>query len=924
MLEVKYVSRCCWLCSCVCRRPENELERNKRIQYERKRRVVKRVKKALRRTGGKEAETLLRESERRERRFLSYAQMQLALGGQQVSKRERRRIAGLVEAAARQRRRRRKAWQKRRSGAPRRMLTIWWKFMKMTHDWIAVFLHRKLDPYTSQWRANVLFMSLLLVLMVNGSFYATDRETDRELNEDLWVGFCTAVVVAVMGSIVVRLAKSVGYLQWELHLTQIRARLCLPVGYEDANDAAKKTIDRPMRVESEWMLSIAAEGLSGETSNTSIKQLQWKLKVFSFLAWATFLLATIGSAFVVLVLGIKFDLEDEEGGNGTGVEMQKSASFRWLISVIVSEAFLEAIMSPMTILCQTFMLFIGAECFSTYLLDKIVDDDSVVATKAFDVYTKVVRGRKLTPQAFAKLKEIVKLARNMVLTEIGELDSATEMPFKGDIGALENDSKIDRNVSGMPVPSGLSEDKCIDADELSNSSANSDNEVPIPPLHSQFSRHIIPLDDDESDSKLAAQLPQDRKKDDDKSNGSKSKSDRLVIEEDDIDSKLNSSSKAPSLIGSRAASPPPFDGSPRGGSNQPLLQRRFDGSPSAQGQSGSLITTANNNPSTRRRGSQRNKETAGKEGGSSQLEMSIKAAVIHDGANSHGDKNSSGSSRSAITESTPLSIPKIQTQPPPPFVSDEKVREGSDNSGPVSEKIQIISEKVPEGSEKLLYASATPSPSATPRGTASPSNRRRNRSRSSFGSSGSRSDRKRRSRRIGSKGWFQAVDSSRMKPYYFNPSTGEKSWKRPPPEGDKPKVSKIGDGWFVAIDPDRLKPYYFKPETGERSWKRPKTEEEKKKEKEAAEAVARNGFHANILNSWIAGARTQEAGAGWWVAIEPSTLKPCFFNPVSGDMTWEQPEGTTYHESRIDISGLVQSKSNLGPKVGSSDDGPVV
>lgn len=40
-------------------------------------------------------------------------------------------------------------------------------------------------------------------------------------------------------------------------------------------------------------------------------------------------------------------------------------------------------------------------------------------------------------------------------------------------------------------------------------------------------------------------------------------------------------------------------------------------------------------------------------------------------------------------------------------------------------------------------------------------------------------------------GWFKALDPSFNHPYYYNPNTGERRWKKPKP--------KLPQGWFSGI-----------------------------------------------------------------------------------------------------------------------------
>ncbi|KAK9901716.1 hypothetical protein WJX75_009929 [Coccomyxa subellipsoidea] len=75
-------------------------------------------------------------------------------------------------------------------------------------------------------------------------------------------------------------------------------------------------------------------------------------------------------------------------------------------------------------------------------------------------------------------------------------------------------------------------------------------------------------------------------------------------------------------------------------------------------------------------------------------------------------------------------------------------------------------------------------------------------------------------------GWSQAVDPTYNHPYWYNVSTGERSWgaasgvaKAPPPP--KPSGSQLPPGWSEAADPGTGLPYYFNAATGQTQWEHP-------------------------------------------------------------------------------------------------------
>ena len=63
--------------------------------------------------------------------------------------------------------------------------------------------------------------------------------------------------------------------------------------------------------------------------------------------------------------------------------------------------------------------------------------------------------------------------------------------------------------------------------------------------------------------------------------------------------------------------------------------------------------------------------------------------------------------------------------------------------------------------------------------------------------------------------WQEAWDSTRQVPYYYNPRTRERRWRKPPDGEDLPV------GWASAWDARRQRPYYYNSKTRETRWSRP-------------------------------------------------------------------------------------------------------
>lgn len=65
-------------------------------------------------------------------------------------------------------------------------------------------------------------------------------------------------------------------------------------------------------------------------------------------------------------------------------------------------------------------------------------------------------------------------------------------------------------------------------------------------------------------------------------------------------------------------------------------------------------------------------------------------------------------------------------------------------------------------------------------------------------------------------GWAEAVDPTYNHPYWYNHSTGERRWTRPP----MPAPS-LPLGWAAAKDPNSGQKYYFNTATGQTQWTKP-------------------------------------------------------------------------------------------------------
>jgi WW domain len=70
-------------------------------------------------------------------------------------------------------------------------------------------------------------------------------------------------------------------------------------------------------------------------------------------------------------------------------------------------------------------------------------------------------------------------------------------------------------------------------------------------------------------------------------------------------------------------------------------------------------------------------------------------------------------------------------------------------------------------------------------------------------------------------GWAAALDTRYNTTYFYNASTGERTWQRPATEATPP----LPTGWAEGTDPRSGTAYYYNASTGVRQWQRPGGEE---------------------------------------------------------------------------------------------------
>eukprot|EP00468_Gymnochlora_sp_CCMP2014_P002808 CAMPEP_0167748418 /NCGR_PEP_ID=MMETSP0110_2-20121227/4827_1 /TAXON_ID=629695 /ORGANISM="Gymnochlora sp., Strain CCMP2014" /LENGTH=327 /DNA_ID=CAMNT_0007633431 /DNA_START=582 /DNA_END=1562 /DNA_ORIENTATION=- len=326
---------------------ETDQEQELRIEGMVQEQVSIRARNSLRISGGRFEVPwkVTNETWRRERRHLLRVRQRLEAEGR--SKNEVKRLEALAEVMKERKVLHLKEWKDKNEQRKNKRCRMWWEQAKLKHELLAIFTHEKLDPFSTLWRANVLLQTLLLSLLMNGLFYVADDEDEDVgvlLFQAIWIAIISAVIIDVAAIILIRISKLVGYLEWEIYLMKLRAELC--------------------------------ERDPGTTCfpDISLAERTRQLKLYQLAGWTFYVTFLAGVSFIILVLGMQFDLNDEERGTGTGFE---SASVRWITSFVISETTSVAALSPVLILFQALILFgsLTAEAFCLSLLYLFIDDD---------------------------------------------------------------------------------------------------------------------------------------------------------------------------------------------------------------------------------------------------------------------------------------------------------------------------------------------------------------------------------------------------------------------------------------------------------------------------------------------------------------------------------------------------------------------
>jgi len=445
--------------------PDNEMKVIERImQHE----ITSRTKQSIRGTGN-EAGAVLLESQRRERRFLNRAVQFLNTAEASEADIERVRYAGwgLREKTCAQQRewiRRRKQQRKERG-----FLLFWKNLILLNHEWVSIYHHRRLDPYSSVWRTNVLLVAMLLNLLLCIMFlqYLPLNGT----TQFICVSILTAIVVSVISVLVMLLGREMSYLQWEIRLLNIRSATCH--SDESENDSAEDTKSHTYTFADKETVQ------SGSSKTAQITQNKIRtLRMYQMGAWAGFISVCAFITAGILYLGyVPLDVPLE-----------------LIFSVVVAEVLRASLISLGITYLQARILF--GQGMALNIKNLCMHADNYRPIKAFKVYIRVMRGYRLKRKYALKLKELIQKTRDMVLR--GLTDVKATYTSKGSVmlsfslgsgilnGLVSGDSLLD---SGKSNGSEKEIYKTIEVKEKGNASRGEKESLdgdaedpPIPPL----------------------------------------------------------------------------------------------------------------------------------------------------------------------------------------------------------------------------------------------------------------------------------------------------------------------------------------------------------------------------------------------------------------------------------------------------------
>lgn len=286
------------------------------------------------------------------------------------------------------------------------------KKIKNGHKWVSVLAKHRRDPYSATWRANVLHQSLLMILCINGMFYGVDQSE----TEEIVIAVYSAFIVATLDVLTILTAKRIGTYKWKRRMCELRQRLCRRIKGKKRNNMFGRK-----------------EGKS------EIEVLRVKEGIASFAAWGVFLVISLGCSFAILVLGVKFDLDDDN--DGRNYEIHRSTSFKWMLSCIICESLLSVVTMPIIFAVQALVIYGAIVCIPNLAQDAAVNwfisDDDLEELRAYDVFEKINRDFTLNDDGIARLQRIASTKSGLPLEFLIDQEKEKEQGDRKSNSTLE-------------------------------------------------------------------------------------------------------------------------------------------------------------------------------------------------------------------------------------------------------------------------------------------------------------------------------------------------------------------------------------------------------------------------------------------------------------------------------------------------------
>jgi len=353
-----------------------------RIENVMKENIISRVKDYIRATGS-EAACLLRESQRREGRFLRRAERYLKSA--RLHQVEIDRIHAARWALAEQTTWQANEWIERRKKQSL-IRILWWDLTHSNHEWASVYKHRELDPYRSQWRANTLLLSMLLICFWCALFLGALGNT---VEMAFPAALLSAIIVTLLTIPLTYASRQFSYFKWEKRLILMRDRLC--VNFKPPMDEI-----RSPRQESKG--NIVRQAGDAHMSRQRIPTLE----KYMMNAWIIFIasaLTVIGSIFAV---GYLFNV-----------------STAYIAAVILAEIVRVLVISNIATYVQAKVLLSAK--VDKKVKDKLMINDNLRPIKAFHIFVPVMQGFRLNERSTKQLRYLVRNLREKALSKLRDV-----------------------------------------------------------------------------------------------------------------------------------------------------------------------------------------------------------------------------------------------------------------------------------------------------------------------------------------------------------------------------------------------------------------------------------------------------------------------------------------------------------------------